>query len=158
MKLTNKTKIYLQNRKKAKIYKRITPLVFWGLIALSIFLFAVAIKNSLGNMDEITSLLNNKKFTGDELRANYLYLIDKYGEWVIGSGSTGFTLTFINVKSAIFGGLAVATGIGAIVCFIGAFLLGKWILPALAEKYTQDNQDLANLTIFEIEKKQNGDK
>lgn len=144
----NKSELYKKNQRKAKIYGTIAPFVFWGLIALAIIFFALALSNSVGNMDEITSLLNSKKYTGEELRANYTYLTDKYGEWVIGNGSTGFTLSFINVKAAIFGGFAVFTGISAIVCFIGAFVLGKWLFPLLAKKITQDNQDMVNLTIL----------
>lgn len=145
----NKSEIYKKNQRKAKVLTFITPFVFWGLLALSVMLFAVALENSVGNMDEITTLLNSKKFTGEELRANYLYLTEKYGEWVIGSGSTGFTLTFINVKAAIFGGFAVFSSISAVVCFVGAFVLGKWLFPLLTRKITQDNQDMVNLTILE---------
>ena len=123
----SKEELYKKNQKKAKILAMTAPLVFWGLIVLAVFFFAIAIKNSVGNMNEITSLLNSKKFTGEELRANYEFLTQKYGEWIIGSGSTGFTLTFINVKAAVFGGFAIITGIMAVVCFIGAFVLGKWL-------------------------------
>lgn len=144
----NKTEIYKKNQKRAKIFAVISPFVFWGLIALAVIFFVLALENSVGNMDEITTLLNSKKYTGEELRANYLYLTAKYGEWVIGSGGTGFTLTFINVKAAIFGGFAVFAGISAIVCFIGAFVLGKWLFPMLAKKITQDNEDMVNLTIL----------
>lgn len=145
----NKTEIYKKNQRKAKVLGILTPFVFWGLIVLAIIFFALALSNSVGNMDEITTLLNSKKYTGEDLRANYAYLIDKYGEWVIGSGSTGFTLTFINVKAAIFGGFAIFSGVSAVVCFIGAFVLGKWLFPLLTKKITQDNQDMVNLTILE---------
>lgn len=145
----NKTEIYKKNQRKAKVLGILTPFVFWGLIVLAIIFFALALSNSVGNMDEITTLLNSKKYTGEDLRANYAYLIDKYGEWVIGSGSTGFTLTFINVKVAIFGGFAIFSGVSAVVCFIGAFVLGKWLFPLLTKKITQDNQDMVNLTILE---------
>lgn len=145
----NKTEIYKKNQRKAKVLGILTPFIFWGLIVLAIIFFALALSNSVGNMDEITTLLNSKKYTGEDLRANYAYLIDKYGEWVIGSGSTGFTLTFINVKAAIFGGFAIFSGVSAVVCFIGAFVLGKWLFPLLTKKITQDNQDMVNLTILE---------
>lgn len=145
----SKDEIYRKNQKKAKILAMTAPFVFWGLIALAIFFFILALDNSVGNMREITSLLNSKKYTGEELRANYLYLTDKYGEWVIGSGSTGFTMTFINVKAAVFGGFAIAMGIMAVVCFISAFVLGKWLFPMLAQRITQNNQDMVNLTVLQ---------
>lgn len=148
-----KQELYEKNRKKAKVLKTAAPIVFWGLLILAVLFFIVALKNSVGNMDEITSLLNSKKFTGEELQANYLYLTEKYGEWVIGNGGTGFTLTFINVKNAVFGGFAVFTGIVSIVCFIGAWVLGKWLFPSLSEKITQANQDMVNLTVLENSEK-----
>lgn len=149
----NKTEIYKKNQRKAKILSTIAPFVFWGLIVLAIVFFVLALENSVGNMHEISSLLNSKKYTGEELRANYTYLTNKYGEWVIGSGSTGFTMTFIDVKAAIFGAFSVFSGIVALVLFIGAFVLGKWLLPLLAKKTTQDNQDMVNLTILDSENK-----
>lgn len=145
----NKNEIYRKNQKKAKILATTAPFVFWGLIVLAIFFFIIALDNSVGNLREITSLLNSKKYTGEELRANYLYLTDKYGEWIIGSGSTGFTLTFINVKAAIFGGFAIAMGIMAVVCFVCAFVFGKWLFPVLVQKITQSNQDMVNLTVLQ---------
>ncbi len=148
----NKEDIYKKNQKKAKFFTVAAPFIFWGLIALAVIFFILALENSVGNMDEITSLLNSKKYTGEELRVNYNYLTDKYGEWVIGNGGTGFTLTFVNVRNAIFGGFAVATGVLSIVCFIGAFVLGKWLFPLFARKITQDNQDMVNLTILKNEK------
>lgn len=144
----NKKEIYEKNRQKAKTLTILTPFVFWGLLIFGAFFFILAVKNSVGNMDEITSLLDSKKYTGEELHANYTYLTAKYGEWVIGSGSTGFTLTFIDVKNAVFSGVAVFSIIMSAVCFIGAFVLGKWLFPFLAKKLTQDNQDMVNLTIL----------
>ena len=109
-------------------------------------------------MSEITSLLNSRKYTGEELRANFEYLSEKYGEWTIGSGGAGFQLTFINVRNAVFGGLAIFTGISAFICFVGAFLFGKWLFPFFAKKITQENQDMANLTVLEMADEKNGKK
>lgn len=143
-----KQELYERNRKRSKILSVSAPFVFWGLIILSVLFLAVALRNSAGNMNEITSMLDSKKFTGEELRANYAYLTDKYGEWIIGNGSTGFQLTFVNVKNAVFGGFAIAMGVSAVLCFIGAFVLGKWLFPMLSKKIIQDNQDMVNLTIL----------
>ena len=151
-----KKQMYERNKKRSKTLTVITPFVFWGLLALAVIFFILALKHSVGNWNEIRTLLNSKNNTGEELRANYAYLAEKYGEWIIGNGSTGFHITFIDIRAAIFGGFAIFSGVMAFISFVGAFLLGKWIFPALAKKYTQDNQDMANLTVLEMaEEKEN---
>ena len=89
--------IYKKNQKKSKVLRILAPICFWGFLALSVLCLIFAIRNSFGNIAEIMALLDSKKYTGVELQSNYSYLIDKYGEWVIGNGSTGFTITFINI-------------------------------------------------------------
>ena len=94
------------------------------------------------------ALLDSKKYTGVELQSNYSYLIDKYGEWVIGNGSTGFTITFINIGRALFSGLMVTNGILSVVFVVSAFVLGKWLLPKISAQILLDNQDMVNLTVL----------
>ena len=125
-----------------------TPVLFWGLLCLSLIFFCVLIRTTAGTMDEITSLLSSKKYTGAELSANYAYLIAKYGEWVIGTGSGGFQLYFINMQNALFGGWTVASLTLMIVCFIGAIAV-KVVLPKVITKIERQNQDMVNLTILE---------
>lgn len=146
----NKTKkdLYLSNQRKAKVLKILAPFVFWGFIALSIMCLIFAVKNSFGNIAEITSLLDNSIYTGEELSNNYAYLVEKYGEWIIGTGGAGFTITFINIGNALFSGLMMLNLTLAIMFFVGAFLLGKWLMPLISNQITQSNQDMVNMEIL----------
>lgn len=139
--------IYKKNQKKAKLLKKVSPIVFVVLILLSFVCFYFAIKNSFGNIHEIIDMLNSKKFDGATLRSNYDYLTDKYGEWVIGNGSAGFQITFINIGHALFSGVMVVFFTLSVLFFVSAFVL-KWLLPRIAEQITIENQDMVNLTIL----------
>lgn len=140
--------IYKRNQKKAKIIKFLVPFVRWGLLGLSILLFILAIKNSLGNLLEITNLLNSKNFTGTELKANYDMLIAKYGEWHIGNGGAGFSVEFINIKNAVFSGIALTCFFSAIICLVASIVFGKYILPMIAKQINENNQDMVNMVIL----------
>lgn len=149
-----KVDIYKKRQKRAKILKFLTPIIYWGCLAICIICLVYAVRNSFGNIAEITSLLDSKKYTGAELQANYTMLIEKYGEWIIGSGSTGFTIKFINISKAVFSGIMISCVIGSVISGISSILFGKWLMPMLARKYTQDNQDMTNLVILsEADKK-----
>lgn len=139
--------LYKKNQKKAKVLKKIAPFCFYGFLALSILCLIFAIKNSFGNIAEIMELLDNKKYTGEQLRENYNFLVNKYGEWVIG-GSAGFTITFVNVGNALFSGLMVVSVILSLVFFVSAFVLGKWLFPRLANQIMEENQEMVNMTIL----------
>ena len=140
--------IYNSNKKKAKICRVLSPVVFWGFIAISIICFILAIRHSLGNIAEITRLLNSRNYTGEELEANYEYLLEKYGEWTIGNGGMGFQVNFVNLARACFGGVMIANFILCGIFFVSAFLLGKWLLPKTAQIIEQNNVDMVNLTIL----------
>ena len=147
----NKVDIYKRNTKIAKIIGVLTPIVFWLCIALSVICLCYAIKNSLGNINEITDMLDSNKYTNEQIRENYNYLVNKYGEWVVGSGNSGFTLVFVNIKNAVFGGFAIFNGIMSVVFLVSAFLFGKWIMPYIKNKITRDNQDMVNMEILKKE-------
>ena len=151
MKVLSKEEIYKRNQKAVKVYKWLAPVTFWGLLAISIILFILAIRNSIGNIAEIIDMLQTDTHTGEELSANYNFLVAKYGEWVIGTGSNGFQMVFINIKKAVFSGIAISCIISCVISLIGAFVLGKWLFPALSDKTLQENQDMVNLTILKKE-------
>lgn len=140
--------IYKKNQKLSKLFRILSPICFWGFLALSIICLYFALVNSFGNIAEICNLLDNKQFTGDELRENYNYLTDKYGEWIIGSGSAGFTITFVNIGNALFSGLMITSCVFAVIFFASAYILGKWILPKLSAQILIDNQDMVNMVVL----------
>ena len=140
--------IYKRNQKKSKVLKILAPICFWGFLALAIICLILAIKNSFGNVAEIINMLDTKKYTGEELQANYQFLVEKYGEWVIGNGGAGFQITFVNIGHALFSGLMITNCIFFVVFIVSAYLLGKWLLPKLSAQILLDNQDMVNLTIL----------
>lgn len=144
--------IYKRNQKKSKVLRILAPICFWGFLALSVLCLIFAIRHSFGNVAEICNLLDSKKFTGEELQANYNYLIEKYGEWVIGNGGTGFQITFVNIGHALFSGLMITNCIFFVVFLVSAYVLGKWLLPKLSAQILLDNQDMVNLTILKNQK------
>ena len=146
--------IYKRNQKRSKVLRILSPIVFWGCLALAIICIIFAIKNSFGNVAEICSLLDSKKFTGEQLEQNYTYLCGKYGEWVIGTGGNGFVITFVNVGKALFSGLMIFNVFLSIFFLVCAFLLGKWILPKISAQLLIDNQDMVNLEILKSKDKE----
>lgn len=144
--------IYKRNQKKSKVLRILAPICFWGFLALSILCLIFAIRHSFGNIAEICNLLDSKKFTGEQLQVNYDYLVEKYGEWIIGNGGTGFQITFVNIGHALFSGLMITNCIFFIVFLVSAYVLGKRLLPKLSAQILIDNQDMVNLTILKNQK------
>lgn len=144
--------IYRKNQKKSKILKTLAPIVFWGCLVLSVLCLIFAIKNSFGNVGEICDMLDNSKWTGEQLEQNYAYLTEKYGEWVIGNGGNGFTITFVNIGKAMFSGLMITNCILSVAFLVSAYVLGKKLLPKISEQIILDNQDMVNMTILKNQK------
>lgn len=140
--------IYKRNQKKSKVLRILAPICFWGFLALAIICLILAVKNSFGNVAEIINMLDTKKYTGEELQANYQFLVEKYGEWVIGNGGAGFQITFVNIGHALFSGLMITNCIFFVVFLVSAYLLGKWLLPKLSAQILLDNQDMVNLVVL----------
>jgi len=140
--------VYKKNQKKAKFLKIISPVCFWGFLAISILCLVLAIRYSIGNMVEIMNLLDDKIYTGEELQANYDFLVTKYGEWGIGNGGAGFTLRFINIGRALFSHAFIFFLVMSIFFVLSAFILGKWTLPKIAKHIETENQDMVNITIL----------
>ena len=145
--------VYKRNQKKSKVLRILAPICFWGFLALAIICLIFAIKNSFGNVAEIINMLDTKKYTGEELQANYQFLVERYGEWVIGNGGAGFQITFVNIGHALFSGLMITNCIFFVVFLVSAYLLGKWLLPKLSAQILIDNQDMVNLIILKGAKK-----
>lgn len=148
----SKEEIYKKNQKKIKLLGILTPIVFWVCLALFFVCFFTAIGNSISNVQEIYSYLDSNVYNDLELAENYQMLIQKYGEWVIGTGSSGFTMVFVNFRGAIFGGFILLNAIFSVIFLVCAFLLGKWLLPAMKKHLELENQDMVNLTILKNDK------
>ena len=146
---------YKKKSQKRKTLKRAVPLIRWGLLALGFVFLVIAIKNSVGNLIEIIHLLDNKVYTGAELQANYSYLVEKYGEMIIGNGGAGFQVVFVDVKHAFFSGIMIMCSFASIMCFIASVVLGKWVLPMLVKQMEENNQDMVNLATLEHLDKEN---
>lgn len=140
--------IYKKNQKKAKVFGKLAPICFWGFLALSVICLILAIKNSFGNVAEIIDMLDTKKYTGEELQANYQFLVEKYGEWLIGNGGSGFQITFVNIGHALFSGLMITDCVLCVLFLISAYVIGKWLFPKLSAQILLENQDMVNLTIL----------
>ena len=121
------SEIYKKNQRKAKIIKRLTPFVFWGCLAFAVMFFVFALKNSIGNIIEIFDLLNKDKYNNIELENNYNFLVEKYGEIVLGGANGGFAITFVNVKKALVNGLGILCFEFGILFLASAFILSKWL-------------------------------
>lgn len=144
-----KAQQYKRNQKKAKLIRAVAPVVFWVCLFVGLLCIALAIRNSFGNIAEITELLDKNKYNSEEIADNYDLLVEKYGEWEIGFSRGGVNLTFIDIKQALFGGFAVMNAVMGGVFILSAFLLGKWLLLLLAKSLEQENQDLVNYTILQ---------
>lgn len=128
------------------MFKILAPIVFWTFLALTVLFVILMIKHSVGNITEIITLLDKDTHTGVELEENYAYLIEKYGEWqIIGRSSNVFTVSFINIKAALFSGLMKTFLVLSIVSFLVAIIVGKVLFPKLADYFTNSNQDMANI-------------
>lgn len=152
--------MYKRNQFRAKIYKNLAPVIFWVFISLFALFIILALSNSWGNITEIINLLDKDVYTGEEISANYQYLINKYGEWVIiGKNAGNFSVQFVDIRAAFFSGLMITYIISSIVCFIIAIMAGKIILPKIAQFYCDNNQDMVNMatlqTNAEIQKQRN---
>ncbi len=124
------------------------------------------VKHSVGNITEIITMLDKDTHTGEQLEENYAYLVEKYGEWkIIGRSSSVFSISFINIKAALFSGYMKTFLVLSVVCFLAAIILGKVLFPKLAQYFTNSNQDMANIAtlrtneaVMKLKNKENKDK
>lgn len=140
--------IYTKNKKRVKILRILTPICFWGFLVIGILCLCLAIRYSAGNIVEILNLLDDKVYTGEQLEQNYAFLVEKYGELGIGNGGAGFTIRFINIGKALFSAAFIFYLTMAIFFVVGAFILGKWVLPKIANHIETTNQDMVNITVL----------
>lgn len=142
-----KIDIYKRRKRAELTLKIITPILYWGCLIGCLVCLYFAIKNSFGNMAELISLLDSKKYTATELQEHYAQLVEKYGEWHIGSGSTGFVLNFINIKKVFFSGVMIMNLLGSGIC-LACHIIAKKVLPKVAQRNREKNQDLVNMEML----------
>ena len=110
----------------------------------------LTIQNSWGNITEIINLLDKDTLTGEQLEQNYIYLVEKWGEWEIAGNAGGaFSIHFINIKNAFFSGLMMVYLTLAITSLIVAVVVGKILFAKLAQYYSNNNQDMVNLATLQ---------
>ena len=142
--------MYKKNQFKAKLFKRIAPIVFWTFLGLSILFFVLMVQNSVGNITEIISLLDKDSLTGDQIQQNYGYLVDKWGEWtIIGENGGLFSIQFVNIQNAFFSGLMATFLTLGIVCLSISIIGGKIVFPKLAQYYTDNNQSMVDIATLQ---------
>lgn len=142
--------MYKKNQFKAKLFKRIAPIVFWVFLGLSILFFILMIQNSVGNITEIINMLDKNSLTGEEIQTNYQYLIDKWGEWtIVGKHGGVFSIQFVDIQNAFFSGLMATFLTLGIVCLSISILIGKIVLPKLAQYYTDNNQSMVDIATLQ---------
>lgn len=115
-------------------------------MAITILFFCLAVRNSIGNVIEITDLLDKDRYTRIELETNYLKLTEKWGEWtVFGDDGAGISVKYINVGKALFSGLMKTFTTLTVVFFMLSVIIGKIILPNVLKMYTDSNEQLVDL-------------
>lgn len=97
-------------------------------------------------MLEILDLLDKDKYTGEELKENYLMLVQKWGEWeIVGKDSGGFVVRYIDIGKAFFSELMIVNIVMIFLFLVFAVLFGKIIFPLLAKHYDASNNELVDM-------------
>lgn len=97
-------------------------------------------------MTEIFALLDSDVYSGEQILENYQYLIQKWGEWeIIGEGGGGLVVRYIDVRNALFSGLATLYTILATISLSLSVILGKILFPGLSKSYSGANDEMVDL-------------
>lgn len=104
------------------------------------------VKNSVGNVVEILELLDKDTHSGNELAQNYNVLVERWGEWeIIGAGSAGLVIRYVNIGNALFSGLMIMYGTLTIISFCIAIVFGKIMFPMLAKHFKNSNDEMVDM-------------
>lgn len=138
--------LYKKNKRKAAIFAKLAPIVWWVFIALTIVFLSLAIENSIGNVLEILDALDKEVYNATEIRENYARLAERWGEWeVIGEENDLFTIRYINVANALFSGVMKAFVTLSMISLAIAIICGKIIFPYLHKVYENYNTELVDM-------------
>lgn len=91
-------------------------------------------------------MLDKSKYSGDELVANYQYLVAKWGEWeLVGEGMSGLVIRYVNVGNALFSSLMVTFFVLAIIILLFGIIFGKIVFPCMVKYYTNNNESMVDI-------------
>ena len=108
------------------------------------------LKNSVGNVTEILDLLDDDKWSGQEIEQNYAALVEKWGEWeIIGKDGAGIVVRYVDVRNAMFSGLAITFGALALISLVIAIVFGKIVFPLLKKHYDNTNEELVDVATLQ---------
>ena len=108
------------------------------------------IRNSVGIITEIISMLDKNSLSGEQVEKNYEFLVEKWGEWIIVGDSNGlFSIRFVDIRKAFFSGLMATFLALGLSCLIIAIIVGKVVFPKLAVYFTDNNQDMVNIATLQ---------
>ena len=123
-------------------------------MVITLILFCLTIKNSIGNVVEIIDITNKIKTADNrvELIKKYNELKGIWGEWTLFSNEgTGISVKYINVGNALFSGLMITFGTLTIISFFLAIIIGKFLLPMLSKMYTNNNEQMVDLATLQTQ-------
>lgn len=93
-------------------------------------------------MHEILDLLDKKQYNQEEIRANYDFLVGKYGEIELGGS---LQVTFVDIGHAVFSGLMKTFATLCVVCLGISIIFGKIVLPLLEKSYKNRNDEMVDI-------------
>ena len=138
--------LYKKNKKKAKIFKILSPVMCYLFLALAIMFFIMMIRNSIGNVMEILRLLDKDIYTGEQIEENYASLVQKWGEWeIVGAGTSGLVIRYVDVRNALFSGLMITYTVLTIICIALSIVLGKVLFPQLSKLFSDNNSEMVDI-------------
>lgn len=99
---------------------------------------------------EIINLLDKDAYSGEELRQNYAFLTEKWGEWeIIGQDSAGIVIRYVNVGKAFFSGMAILFIGLTFISLVISITVGKIIFPLLKKHYDNTNNELVDIATLQ---------
>lgn len=138
--------IYKKNKKKAKVFSILAPIVYYFCLIVFVIFFIVAVHNSLGNVTEIICALDKDVYNETEIQENYRALVEQWGEWeIIGADKGGISVRYIDIRHALFSGLAITFCILSCIFLLCAIIFGKLLFPGLSKMYANTNRELVDM-------------
>lgn len=72
--------------------------------------------------------------------------MSKWGEWeIIGAGSAGLVIRYVDVGNALFSGLMITFSTLTFVSLCAAFAFGKIMFPLLSKYFKNNNDEMVDM-------------